>query len=222
MNFVDNIYLHEFFKDKTVAVVGSGPSVLKNARGFIDDHDIVVRVNNFKLNFDSTGSRTDVHYSYFGGAIRKTQQELIQSKVKLCICKCPDSKFIDSEWHEKRNKLNGIDFRYIYTNRKEWWFTETFVPTTEEFLESFILLEKHVPTSGFAAIYKLLSLPIKSLYITGFDFFESGVHNVNERWNKYNVDDPIRHRPELEKKWLKENYKHHPIILDYHLTKEFR
>jgi hypothetical protein len=221
MRFLQNSDLEKYFKGKTVAVVGSGPSVLQNNPKHIDSFDIVVRVNNFKLT-DETGYRTDVYYSYFGGAIKKTVNELISSGVKICIAKCPNCKFMDSPWHERHNKRFGVDFRYIYSNREDWWFCDTFVPENDEFLRSFFLLDKHIPTTGFSAIYKVLSFDISALYITGFDFFESGVHNVNERWKKMNNDDPIGHRPELEKQWLINNLSKYPILLDNHLTRQFK
>ena len=43
MTFCDKEYVRNIFKDKTVAIVGSGPSVLDNRPGYIDSHDIVVK-----------------------------------------------------------------------------------------------------------------------------------------------------------------------------------
>lgn len=205
--------LLNFIKGKIVAIVGSAPSVLMNDAGFIDSHDIVIRVNNYKL-FNNTGKRTDIYYSYFGGAVKKTAKELINDGVKFCICKCPNAQFIQSEWHRKHGKMNGVDFRYIYRMRDGWWPTDVYVPHVAEFLETFEVLDKHIPTTGFSAIYDTLKYEPKSVYITGFDFFESGFHNVNEKWRKVNNSDPICHRPDLEKKWLIDNLKKYPIILD--------
>jgi hypothetical protein len=52
------------------------------------------------------------------------------------------------------------------------------------------------------------------MYITGFDFFQSKVHNVNERWRRNNPSDPIGHRPEMEFEWLRKNYAKHNMTLD--------
>lgn len=216
-NFCNKDRLFEIFEGKTVAIVGGAPSSLKNEIGFIDSHDIVVRVNNFKL-FTQTGTRTDVFYSFFGGSIKKSKREL--KTVFLCMCKCPNSQFMESKWHRENGKMNGVDFTYIYKSRKDWWFCDTYIPSTQEFLEVFNLLDKHIPTTGFNAIYDVLKYNPKSVYITGFDFFESGVHNINERWGNLNHDDPIGHRPDIEKKWLKENYNKYPIILDAQLKKK--
>ena len=195
--FVEYKYLSDYFKDKTVAVVGSAPSVINNSKGFIDKHDIVVRVNNYKI-IDGTGKRTDVHYSFYGGSIRKSVTELKTDGTKLCMCKCPNSKPIESEWHEKNGKTLGIDFRKIYRRRESWWFCPVYIPSDGTFLELFNKLDRHIPTTGFSAIWEILRLPIKSMYITGFDFFTSKKHNVNERWLKGDSSDPIKHTPEAE------------------------
>ena len=213
MTFCSKNRLFEIFEGKNVAIVGSGPGSLSNESGFIDSHDVVVRVNNYKL-IGTAGKKTDVHYSFYGNSILKTQKELIEDGVYLCMCKCPDAKFMESRWHEMRHKHNGVDFRYIYELRKDFWFTDTYIPTLDEFLEHFKLLGRHVPTTGFSAILDVLKYNPKSIYITGFDFFQSKVHNVNERWRKNNPSDPIGHRPEMEFEWLRKNYAKHNMALD--------
>lgn len=203
-------------RGKTVAIVGSAPSVLDNSPGLVDSHEVVVRVNNYKLG-DAQGRRTDVFYSFFGSSIRKTAEELQHDGVQLCMCKCPDAKPIECEWHERNGKLLGIDFRYIYEARVAWWFCDTYVPSVERFLESFNLLERHVPSTGFAAILDVLACEPKSVYLTGFDFFSSGIHNVDEKWRPGDSADPIGHRPDLELGWLCGNADRHPITLDARL-----
>ena len=215
MRFIDREQLIERFTGKSVAIVGSGPGVLQNEPGFIDSHDIVVRVNNYKLTA-STGRRTDVHYSFYGSSIRKTEGELRADGVTVCMCKCPNGKFMESEWHRRMNKPHGVDFSYIYRDRTRWWFTDTYVPAMEEFVASFELLNKHIPSTGFSALLLVLGLAPASVYLTGFDFFASRVHNVNEPWRPGNPDDPIGHAPELERAWLAKNLG--GVTLDQTLT----
>lgn len=200
-------------RGRSVAIVGSGPSVLDNAPGFVDSHELVVRANNYKLG-DGPGRRTDVFYSFFGGSIRKTAEELRRDGVRLCMCKCPNDKPIVSEWHERNGKQAGIDFRYIYETRASWWFCDTYVPTTARFLETFAVLGSHIPTTGFAAILEVLRCEPRSVYLTGFDFFASGVHNVDEKWRPGNPEDPIGHRPNLEAAWLAWNSDLYPLTFD--------
>jgi len=71
MSFCDKNRLFEVFENKSIAIVGSGPTTLSNDEGFIDSHDVVVRVNNYKL-IGNAGKKTDVHYSFYGTSIKKT------------------------------------------------------------------------------------------------------------------------------------------------------
>lgn len=221
MHFCDRDYVRSFFEGKRVALVGSGPGSMSNDIGFVDSFDVVVRVNNYKL-LQGTGERTDVHYSFYGTSIKKTAEDLQRDGVKLCICKCPNDQFIESPWHRARNKMAGVDFRYIYKAREAWWFCPTYVPTTEQFLEDFNLLGKHVPTTGFSALLELLRHDPAHIYMTGFDFFSSGVHNVNERWRPGNPTDPIGHSPQAERKWFAQNRGKHAITMDHALTRCLR
>lgn len=213
MTFCDKEYVRGIFKGRSVAIVGSGPSVLDNRPGFIDSHDVVVRISNYKL-YEETGTRTDVHYSFYGTSIRKKREELIEDGVYLCMCKCPNSKPVDSAWHRQHNKSKGVDYRYIYNERANWWFCPTYVPTDDEFMSHFNLLGGHVPTTGFSAILDVLSYEPESVYLTGFDFFTSKVHNVDESWRKNNPQDPIGHVPQAEFRWIERNIKNYPIKTD--------
>ena len=49
MRFVDRSHTRPVFENKRVAIVGGGPGVLANNPGFIDSHDVVVRMNNYRL-----------------------------------------------------------------------------------------------------------------------------------------------------------------------------
>ena len=211
MHFCDRSTVDETFRGKRVAIVGSGPGVLDNAPGLVDGHEVVVRINNFKLSAPA-GHRTDVFYSFFGSSIRTRREDM--PDVRLCVCKCPDAKVIESAWHRRNRKPCGVDFRYIYAARRAWWFCPTYVPPVEEFMEVFQSLDDHVPTTGFSAIRAVLDCDPAEVYLTGFDFFTSGVHNVNERWRPINPHDPIRHRPVLEREWLRARLRDLPITLD--------
>lgn len=213
--FSDHSSLAEIFRGKRVAVVGSGPGSLDNPVGFVDSHDVVVRVNNHKCIPNSgTGMRTDVHFSFYGISIKKTAGELLAEGVKLCIAKCPNAKFMDSEWHRRRRKMFGTDFRYIYKNRERFWFCPTYVPTVDEFVGQFELLQHHIPTTGFAAVLQILSCQPANCFVTGMDFFQTGLHNVNEQWKAGDPSDPIGHRADLEREWFLNNLEHQPITMD--------
>ncbi len=213
MRFIERFEVAERFRGRTVAIVGSAPSSLANPPTLVDSHDIVVRVNNYKTG-DAQGHRCDVHYAFYGTSIRKTIPDLKNDGVTLCMCKCPNSKPIESPWHEASGKQAGIDYRYIYRNRQPWWFTDTYIPSDETFLKKFELLGKHQPTTGFAAILDIIEFNPTYIFLTGFDFFTSGMHNVDEPWREKNLDDPIRHRPDLELDWIARNYSRHHLYFD--------
>lgn len=205
-NFVTFEQVAERFKDKSVAIIGSAPSCLTNPPGLIESHDIVVRVNNFKTEgFEqNVGKRTDVFYSFFGTSIKKPRAELIRDGVTLCMCKCPNSKPLKSEWHERNNKPLGVDFRYIYEARKPFWFCDTYIPTDAHFLEQVNALNGHIPSTGISCVMDLCSFEC-DIYVTGFDLFTSKVHNVDESWKPGRPDDPIGHSTQQEIAWLKRN-----------------
>jgi hypothetical protein len=223
MRFVNRYECLPWFEGRTVAIVGSGPGVLNNSSGMIDRADVVVRVNNYKLS-DAAGYRTDVFYSFFGTSIKKTSQDLKKDGVKLCMCKLPDAKVFESEWHRTNNKMIGVDFRPHYERRRNmnFWFCDTYVPTVEEFMVGFNLLGHHMPTTGFAAILDVLSFKPASIFLTGFDFFQSKVHNVDEPWKQKNADDPFKHEPERERAWLQKNIDVYPIHVDRDLEVALR
>jgi hypothetical protein len=202
-------------KGRSVAIVGSGPGCTENAPGFVDSHDVVVRVQNYKLG-PGQGYRCDVHASFYGTSVTKSRDDLIADGVKLCLCKLPNSQPIESEWHRARGKMAGIDYRYIYQTRRGWWPCPVFIPDDERFLAKFNLLGQHQPTTGFAAILDVLECEPASVYLTGFDGFSSGLHNVDQAWRPGDPTDPICHRPDLELAWLKAN--RHRFTADKRLT----
>lgn len=221
MRFVEFGEVAQRLHGKSVAIVGGAPSVLQNAPGFVDAHDVVVRVNNYRTGREQ-GFRCDVFYSFFGGSIKKSAAELLADGVALCLCKCPDAKPIESNWHESKGKHAGVDFRSIYRARDEWWFCDTFIPTVPHFMRGFELLDRHIPTTGFAAILDVLLCNPARVYLTGFDGFSSGLHNVNEKWRPGDPADPIGHKPELELAWIARNLHNYPLSVDQRLTELIR
>lgn len=213
MKFVNLDQAKKWIAGKSVILIGSAPSVLDCEPDYIDSKNVIIRVNNFKLG-ERQGYRADIHYSFYGTSIRVRRETLQNSGVMLCMCKLPNSKPLQSAWHESNGKICGIDYRYIYENRKEWWWCDTFIPDDQFFLDKFNLLNQHQPTTGFAAILDVLACEPSELELVGYDFFTSGIHNYNEKWTHRNADDPICHRPDLELKWLKENVDKYPITLD--------
>lgn len=218
MDFCDRDTVRKAIEGKFVCLVGSGPGLLQNPREFVDSHDVVIRVNTYMLTGPVTGRRCDIHYSFYGSSVRKTAAELKRDGVQLCMAKCPNAQFIESVWHKKNNKMRGVDFSYIYEARKNFWFCPTYVPTTEEFLAHFNLLGGHVPTTGFSALLDVLSYNPKNVMLTGYDFFQSRIHNLFETWGPSNTDDPIGHVPDAERAWFAANMANLPVKMDQTMT----
>lgn len=214
MRFLRRSDVRPWFEGKSVVIVGSGPGCAENRPGFVDSHDVVVRVNNYKLR-DGTGSRTDVFYSFFGTSIRKSREDLIRDGVTLCMSKLPNADLsqrsddnpnpIDATWHRANGKMIGLDYRPHYARRERmgFWFCDTYVPAIADLMAPFEVLGRRQPTTGFAAIYDVMTLGPVSVHLTGFDGFRSGLHNVDEPHELKNEDDPYRHAPERELAWVK-------------------
>lgn len=221
--------LINIFKGKTVAIVGSAPSVLNNIASNIDSCDLVVRINNYKtkgidlknIPYDYTaqvGVRVDYHYSFYGGSIRTTQKDLKEAGCKGHLCKCPNDDCHVTDWHKQKNFTQGGDFRPIYRRRHDFWIAPVYVPEKAHYMKLFNILDKHVPTTGFACIWEIAQLEPKYMYITGFDFFSSGKHNTDEIWRPGHQDDPIKHTPDKEAELLKQwAYKNKMYRLDEQL-----
>ena len=144
----------------------------------IDEYDIVVRVN-CVFNLDSKyseiiGKRTDILYNTLlddvknGGLINVNQY--LESNMSW-ICTKPDStvdgfatrtgRSIKSSTNEKLKSLfnSGINYRCIHH-------------------DSFNQTSKEIgcrPTMGFIALVDLMSCMPAELYVTGFNFYLSGV-----------------------------------------------
>jgi len=205
----------EIFRGKSVAIVGSAPSSMENDGRFIESHDIIVRIQNYKIVDPSKqGSRTDVHFSFYGTSMRKKADELKQDGVYLCMCKLFDGKLpFTTDWHIRNRKNLGVDYRYVFSDRANWWFCDVYAPTQERYMDYFSRIKNadkrypgHQPTTGFACLLDVMGFDCASVYVTGFDFFTSKKHNVNETWFAKNPDDPIRHRPDLELEYIKKNW----------------
>lgn len=206
------------FSGKRVVIIGSAPSGKDNTAKDIESYDEIIRVNNYKTfgidirgkRYDYRkylGTRTDYHYSFYGGSIRKTANDL--NGIKGHLCKCPNDDCHVTEWHKKNNQIQGGDFRPIYRRRHDFWIAPVYVPEKEHYMRLFNLLSKHVPSTGFACIWELMQCSPRELYITGFDFMTSKRHNVDEMWREGRHDDPIKHdwdkENQLFKRWLFDN-----------------
>lgn len=184
------------FYGKRIAIIGGADSATKAHLGkYIDDFDIVVRVNR-GVSLTGTlgeyiGTRTDILFS-----------GLDEHPVTGC------GKIEIKKW-----RANGV---------KKVYYT-FYEPTFKPFLDNFLLKNrgrlplfqvskkdydelkvnyKLYPTTGFSTIYHLLKADFKELYITGFTFFRTahqiGYNNVAPTDNVVEFAKSTGHDPDKE------------------------
>ena len=166
----------ELIKDKNILIVGGSSSASKKSEEWYNSFDVIVRCNNYKK---ANNSRTDIFYSYFGKNIKKTPEELKQDGVKLLISRCPNA---DMSEQLSSNKIDMVDYRWIYKLRKDWWFCDLYIMTVDEMLEQINSVGTHMPTTGLSAILFFVKRQC-NVEIIGFDCFDTNIHNLNEIWD---------------------------------------
>lgn len=175
--------IKNIIENKKVLILGSGPTVTNLKSKFMEKYDIIVRMNNYK--FFNSCKRIDIYYSYFGRNIKKTAYDLQHDNIKYLMCKYPNTDFREHNNGAAQPGISG-DFRKTY-NRKGQYFDLTnipyYIPSLEHFKENYELLNR-IPTTGMSAILDILRMNPKEVYISGFDFFKSKIHNINEKWTE--------------------------------------
>jgi len=189
-----------YLAGKSILIVGGGPGAACYQSRWYNKFDIIVRLNNYQK---SCEGRTDIFFSYFGKNIKKNKEELIADGVKFAVCSCPNA-----DMNKDLNKSPGQrkDFRWIYEFRKDWWFCPVVGLTKEELVAQVNLIDGYMPTVGLSAIlfFEQFCSPVN---IIGFDCFESGLHDLNKKWDRSG-----RHNPQKEKQLLNKLEKSSKII----------
>jgi CMP-N-acetylneuraminic acid synthetase len=161
----------EMFRDKRVVLVGPAASLTGRGQGpYIDAHDVVVRLNLASPvppeMYSDLGTRTDVlvHVLY-GPDITKVGRKHTAEEVAgwrsdgvryLVTRQDPDNDRV----RRIRPLLGGLPMVHID-------------PRTKDEVKR---ASGTNPNTGTLAIAHLLSMPIASLHVTGFDFYMSGYY----------------------------------------------
>lgn len=171
-------------KDKEVVLVGPASYMdqMKDGWGeFIDSFDVVVKMNSNPIG-GPFGKRSDV--LYFGcGSVDESVKESKANNPSLKLVRVWD------HW----NSINQCDLNIA------------------SFRNDVCSKIKSRPNTGFVTILHLLSLPIKTLYVTGMDFHRSGYaknysmknHETIESVKTYFESDPNGHRPDEQYQFFK-------------------
>ncbi len=175
--------MKEYFKDKNVVVIGPAnylTNLKEKTKNAIENSDTIVRINRgFDLvdNYDNIiGKKTDVLYNNLlgdcinGGVLNS--KKIAHSKVKH-IRTVPKS---DMKGIASSNELN-IKNKSIYLTLLELQDMYK-INTSIVDCNFFSNISKKIdcrPTTGFVALLDILSHSPKSLYVTGYSFYLSGV-----------------------------------------------
>ena len=155
----------KYTKGKSVCIIGAASSLLDNEQAeAINSYDIVARVNWGWPISDKvasyTGSRCDVLYMGDGtltGWLKNPEYFNRADMDWIVAVRCT----VGGEKHLAFTKqLNGVAFRI--TGRPYEKIIKRIIGT--------------LPNSGHLAITDLLSTGLRELYVTGFDFYSSGVY----------------------------------------------
>ena len=173
----------------SVALVGNAGYLSKVQQGdLIDSHDVVIRMNNFRLTGfeEAIGRRTDILLTNFYRDIDFSNPALQQAQVVVS----------SSPNNFQKTPERGLLIRHgelITTGMLKMGAREVFAPETEHFV-GWIEQVGAYPTTGAVGIFLLLDylLPvIKTAYLTGFSFFAGRSHYFNTAKivpNNHNMD----------------------------------
>ena len=179
----------DLWAEASVALVGNAGYLAEVRQGgFLDSHDVIIRMNNFRLTGfeEAVGHRTDVLLTNFYKDIDFSNPALHQASV---IVSSSPNNF-------QRTPERGLFIRHgerITTGMLKLGASVVFAPDTERFLGWIEQIGRY-PTTGAVGVFLLLDylLPvIKTAYVTGFSFFAGRSHYFNDATivpNNHNVD----------------------------------
>jgi len=165
---LDSKGLEELYRGKSVIIMGPASCVLDDVKLLdrsVDDYDLIVRLNQRETplaEFPELGTRSDVVYTC------ATKHDL----------KAADFNYI---------KDNGV--KLIITNKKQF---RTFLNVNKKYNCNYFLIDElwksmskkvgsHINT-GALAIQHVLSSPVDSVTIVGFDFYSEGSHYFHTQY----------------------------------------
>ncbi len=183
----------EYFDElvgKKVIIVGSAGYLEGLGKGeWIDDFDVVVRVNHALPieNIEDLGEKTTVLYHILSHRGQGAKTVVTKEEVDSWDC----------EWIVSRHALRSSRIRRVgaYLEGRKW---------TAMSHEFYYTVRREVgrlaPNTGISAIAHLLQSELKSLNVIGFDMYRSGVYTgygdvkkgevaseVNDRWHDANA-----------------------------------
>ena len=190
---------YEYVKDKCIALVGPAQSILNTNKGnIIDKFDLVVRLNKslplpISLKSD-IGSKTDIIYNSLN-----TTDFPGQNNLNPKLYKKYGVKYVCSSYPFNNNIFHDDITNYVHRYKFE-------LPLKVMNDLKFRNFEKSLgtrPYTGTCAIMDLLSYPIKYLYVTGLDFYQTKYYSeyreISKNGLKYNKNNVIHQaKPQID------------------------
>lgn len=150
---------------RSVCLIANSGKVGESGLGSaVDDYDLVVRFNSYRIDPVHTGRRTDIHVTIHKHAYNWDQP--VDTRL-VFGGNSPDWKY------SVRNKLVPGAQTYVNDESLRWPVRAIGGWTTEQFAA--------IPTSGFNMLWLLDFLDVSpTLDLIGFDFYESGAYRLPE------------------------------------------
>lgn len=171
--------LEQLLLNKTIAFVGPSNNIVgKDMGSFIDSHDIVIRPGQLTFLDESLhtdyGKKTDIIFHSFNSwekEIANSNIEFLQTLkyvvgCMVCISECGGYEKFMNNLISKGIKFHKPNDRYIFRNFRD-------VGTTL--------------SCGISSLLILLNYDIKSVYITGMDFYNMGKYGKVYRDDYFNT-----------------------------------
>jgi hypothetical protein len=167
------------FKDKTVAVIGNAPTLLRQENGgYIDSFDIVLRFNRYSIDSKyakNVGTKLDIYACCFWDPASRSYKEV---GVNLLLATRPNTP---NKWFNKfvtnRDIANAL--RLGWLNNPE---VVVYFPTVQ-YVDDIGNQVCASPSSGIVGVTLILQLSsVKRLFITGFSGGLSPGHYCPENY----------------------------------------
>lgn len=154
----------DYLKNKTVAIVGPATTLHMSQKGdFIDTFDVICRLGQHMVDTQEMakdcGSRNDICFS--GPNLLYVQKDILNRTSPKFIC-FPRKNIREPEFYE--DLINQI---YQINNKIDsFHIGNSFSSSVEQEMGT-------SPNTGILAVAFLLTLPIKHLFVCGFDFYQN-------------------------------------------------
>jgi len=189
----------EMITDKNVIIVGPASCLIEDCKNInVDDYDLVCRLNYHwkKLpSEDVVGKRTDIIYHCLNSNQYTVDDLRLWKNDNLTVLSHHD---MDHHVDHKKTKIyqnrnSDIEFKILCVPHS------LFVKFKKEFSSN--------PNTGTMAIIHLLSMPIRSLSVVGFDFYSS-LYWFDGNPSLLNIIHGMPHKPRIQfanfKKYIKD------------------